>query len=558
MGKRHPIKALSNGVKSYFNVPEHKADPERLSPQNMIMFSLGTLGRDFVYNLFAGYLITYIMFTKTLTDAQFGIVTIIMVAARIFDAFNDPLMGGIVENTRSKWGKFKPWQFVGAILTGGVIIGVFSNNLQGDNFLILLGVLYFLFSITFTMNDISYWGMLPSLSSNEQDRSKITSFAQLVASAGSGLSGLLIPILTAGSAALGGSAVTGYMWISIISVILMIAFQMFTIFGVKEKPLSPLEVKQPRMTLKDMFKVLVKNDQLMWSTLIMLIFCVGTGVVNAGLLTNYIYFEFGYEGSYTIYFFAISSVASVLFTALYPKLVEKFTRTKLLYTTGFSMILGYALILIFGLAIPHGAPGTAFWYAKFVMLIISNGFVGFGQGFYMIMVLSMTNTVEYNEYKTGERKEGLILSLRPFTAKLSSAINQGLVYLVFLAANAFNITNRISEIERDAVNAGADFNKMELINQVMSEVTPQTITIILVCMCVIPIVFMGAALLIYKKKYILDDNKYAEICEIIKERRIEKEKENKETESIETNTNENVEIINKQDEIIDKQDNNIK
>ena len=88
----------------------------------MVMFSLGTVGRDFLYNLFNGYLMTFILFTKTIDNAMLSIVGVIIVLARIFDAFNDPIMGGIVENTRSQWGKYKPWQLIGAVLTGGVIL----------------------------------------------------------------------------------------------------------------------------------------------------------------------------------------------------------------------------------------------------------------------------------------------------------------------------------------------------------------------------------------------------------------------------------------------------
>ena len=103
-------------------------------------------------------------------------------------------------------GKFKPWQFVGALLTGIVVIVLFTTNLQGSAFVGLLGGMYFMFSITFTMNDISYWGMMPSLTSDEHERSKLMSAAQLVASAGGGLAGFLIPVLTIGAFAIKGSA----------------------------------------------------------------------------------------------------------------------------------------------------------------------------------------------------------------------------------------------------------------------------------------------------------------------------------------------------------------
>ena len=85
---------------------------DRILIRNLFMFPLGTLGRDFLYHFFNSYLLTFILLTKSLTDAQFASITIIIICARIFDALNDPIMGGMVENTRTKWGKYKPWQLI--------------------------------------------------------------------------------------------------------------------------------------------------------------------------------------------------------------------------------------------------------------------------------------------------------------------------------------------------------------------------------------------------------------------------------------------------------------
>ena len=101
-------------------------DEQRLRKKNLLMYPLGTVGRDMVYCLVTNFLLTYILFTKGLTSAQLGAVTAIMVAARVFDALNDPVMGNIIENTRSRWGKFKPWLLVGMLLTSAVVYMVFS------------------------------------------------------------------------------------------------------------------------------------------------------------------------------------------------------------------------------------------------------------------------------------------------------------------------------------------------------------------------------------------------------------------------------------------------
>ena len=488
-----------------------KTSGGRLSLRNLILFPLGGVGRDFLYNLFNGYLLTYILFTKTLTDAQFASVSIIIVCARIFDAFNDPVMGGIVENTRTKWGKFKPWILIGAVTSAIVVAVVFSVNLSGWAFIGFLAFIYFMFSITFTMNDIPYWGMLPSLSKNENDRSKLTSFTQICASAGSAIVSVAVPAFTAGQWTIGGNANTAYMVFGILAGVFMIGFQLITVFGVKEEPLPKSFVKTPKKGVKEMFKIIFKNDQLLWSALVMLIFNIGTNVVGGGLSLTYIYFEFGYNGILTTIFGIAFAAVSVVFMLTYPILIKKFGRKKLLYATGFSIITGYLLMLLFGLVLPSDP-----WLLKFIVLILCNGIVGFGQGFYTIMLVYMADTVEYNEWKTGSRDEGLIFSVRPFTAKMGSAIMQFLVMLVYLIVGVTVETNKIADLENHAaqgVISAAD--KLSGIDAVINSVPDYKIMALLCCMCLIPVVFLLVAMLIYKRKCIIDNDFYHKMVEEI-------------------------------------------
>lgn len=498
-----------------------KTELKKPFTKNMLMFSLGTIGRDFLYFLFNSFLMTFILFTKTTDNKMLMVVGAIIVVARIFDALNDPIMGGIVENTRTKWGKYKPWQLLGAVLTGAVIISVFCVKLDGWSYIGFLAFAYLMFSITFTMNDISYWGMLPSLTSDEHERNKLTSCAQLLASAGVGLASLLIPLFTTGSLAKWG-APTGYKVIGIISAVLMVLFQLFTILGVKEKPLPPIKPdKSDKLTLKKMFQTIAKNDQLLWCALIMLIFSIGTGVVGGGLLTMYVYFEFGYEGGYTLLIGLGYGIISTLFTATYPWLSKKFGRNKILYSAGIATIFGFALMLIFALAIPTGAPKSSEWFAKFILIAVAYTFIGYGAGFYMIMVINMANTVEYNEWKYGQRNESLIFSLRPFTAKLSSALTQALVIGVYAVASITTYTNAISNIENEASkNLITNKVKMEKITEIINKVSLQDRQILVSCMCIIPIVFMIVALILYKKKCTLSETRLAEMVKETEARKL--------------------------------------
>lgn len=485
----------------------------KLSKRNFFMFPLGTLGRDFLYNFFTTYLLSFVLFTKSLTVAQFSSITIIIVLARIFDALNDPIMGGIVENTRTKWGKYKPWQLIGAVTTAIVIVLLFNVELDGWAFIGFLAVCYFLFSITYTMNDISYWGMLPSLTSNPNDRNKLTSFTQIIIGIGMGLSGLLVPAMTTGAigTALFGSAVKGYKIISVVAAVMMLGFQCFTLFGVKEEPLPVLKVKKPPMKIKDMFKVLFKNDQLLWASLILLLYNVGVNVFSGGLGMMYSYIEFGYDGLLWTVFACGFSVVSTAFTLFYPVFSKKWGRNKTLYSTGIATIIGFLLMLLFGFV----APKIDLFVVpilnvtinlKYLLMMIAYTIAGWGGGFYLICVINITNTVEYNEYKTGERKESLIFSLRPFTAKMGSALMQGIISLVYVIAGVLTVTNGISALENQAIkNEITAEQKLASINELIGGVSSDNKNILLLCMCLIPVVFMAVTLVIYKKKFKLDE-----------------------------------------------------
>lgn len=504
---------------------------EKLSNRNLFMYALGTLGRDFLYNLFNGYLLSFCVFTKNLNTAQFTAITFIIIAARIFDALNDPIMGGIVENTRTKWGKYKPWQLIGAISTSAVIVTLFTVPAQGWAFIGLLGAMYFLFSITFTMNDISYWGMMPTLTNNPHDRDKLMTVTSISVGIGGGLAGLVIPTFAMGENPVGGNSSVAFGIMAVIAVVMMCGFQMFTIFGVKEKPLPKNLMKTPPMKIKDMFKVLFKNDQIMWSALVMLLFNVGTNVVGGGLGMMYIYFDNAYNGTLWTVFGLGYAVVSTVFTLFYPALAKKYGRDKLLYSCGLAIIIGYALMMILGLTVPKivlfevlGMKITL----RFILTFLAYTVAGWGGGFYMIMVINMANTVEYNEYKTGKRDEGLIFALRPFTAKMGSALMQGLVSLVYIVAGVLKYTNQFADIDKGLIT---DMTKQDVVNALQASASGQKSTmILLVCTCAIPMVFMAIALIVYKKKFFLNETTVNEMILAVEARKAEEMSEEEQSE----------------------------
>ena len=487
---------------------------EKLSKRNRWSYSLGGIGRDMVYNLVNAQLFTCLLLTKNLSAANMIAISLIMIVCRIFDACNDPIMGGIIEITRTKWGKFKPWIMIGAITNVAVVFSMFFVPLKGDAYVIFFIFAYLLWGITYTMNDISYWGMLPSLTSNQKDRDTISTFATLFAGIGAGISVVLFPTLAYGSTAIGGSATTGSTVMCILFCCAFIGCQTMTCFVVKEKPLPPKNPNAEKPSLGKMFKVLFKNHQLLWASLAMLFYNVGGAILTSSILSIFIFLRFGYEGFLVTLFVIISSVSSGVMI-FYPLLTRKFKRKQI---STFSVILAtcsYALMLIIGLC----------WQSNSMIcfaLLAASGFgAAIGQTMhYMVLTVSIENCVEYNEVMTGDRAEGSIFSLRPFMAKMGSAIVQGIVSLTFAALAITDITNKISNIENEAtLGQISEEIKAANIKDILGQVASSTPNWLLVVLTVAPILFLVSSLAVYLTRYKITEDKYAELLKTIEERK---------------------------------------
>ncbi len=480
--------------------------------QNLLMYPLGTMGRDMVYCLFANFLLTFVLITKNLTPAQLTAITGIMVAARVFDAINDPIMGNIIEKTRTKWGKFKPWLLIGGITSSAVVIAAFNNSgINGWSFVVYFGVIYFLYSITFTMNDIAYWGMVPALSSDADTRNQFTSRATLFAGIGGTLASVLIPMLTTGGMAIGGNAVTAYGTVSILICILSPLFMLFTLLGVRENR-SDMEKPAPRISLKMIVKTITGNDQLMWIALIFLLQQIGNGLVVGGLGSFYIYFEFGYAGGLYSLFTMLGMSVTAFLMVFYPMISRKLQRKRLMGILQNVAIVGYLTMLIAGLLMPATM-------LKFYVITIGYMMANFGQyGFYLVMMISIINTVEYNEHKHGERAEAIISSLRPFLTKLGSAICVALTSATYLIFRVTEITNGISAAE-NASAVDAAYDKTSVIENLLSNVKRSQSLGLLLAMTVVPLAFMLIAFFLYRSKYKLDEDEYERICRELEARR---------------------------------------
>ncbi|MBP3484957.1 MAG: MFS transporter [Oscillospiraceae bacterium] len=483
----------------------------KLRKKNLIMFPLGTVGRDMVYYLFTSCMMTFVLFTRSLTNSQFAAITAIVVAARIFDALNDPIMGNIIERTRTRWGKFKPWLVIGILSTSVVVYLAFNTDLQGWSFVWFFGIIYFMYSITYTMHDISYWGMVPALSSDANARNQFTARATLFAGIGGTVASVLIPMFTVGDMAIGGSTTTAYGIIALIICILAPLFLCFTIFGVREKREY---TDAPPVSFKKIWRTITGNDQLLWISLIFLLQQIGNGFIVGGIGSTYIYFDFGYEGGLFSLFSIVGMSVTAFLMIFYPAISRKIKRKKLMGILAAISLVGYAVMLAAGLFLPSDM--TKFW-AVVVGYMLSN----FGQyGYYLIMMISIINTIEYNEYRTGERDEAIIASLRPFLTKLSSALIVLITNASYIIFGVTGYTNRISDFENQcARNLITESEKISSISSVISGIEPGKTLALLLCMVVIPCALMLVSYVLYKKHYKLNEDEYARICSELEARK---------------------------------------
>ena len=478
-------------------------DEPKTIKRNLWMFPLGTVGRDMMYNLVTNFLLTYILFTKGLTPAQLGAITAIMVAARVFDALNDPIMGNIIEQTRTRWGKFKPWLAIGIALSSVVVTMVFSTSLVGWDFVILFGVFYFCYSIAYTMHDISYWGMVPALSSDAQARDQFASRATLFAGVGGTLAGIVIPMVTTGSGTIGGSANVAYKVVAIAICLIAPAFLCFTLFGAEERR-EPAAAKKNAGGLKRVLNTIMKNDQLRWIAVIFLIQQVGNGLALGGLGSTYIYFQFGYAGGLYSLFTTVGMSATAFLMIFYPVISRKINRKPLMNVMAAISLVGFALMLL-----SRAIPG-----AGFLLLTIGYMLSNFGlYSYYLIMMISIINTVEYNEYMTGDRDEAIIASVRPFVTKMASAFIVIITTVSYIAFGVTGYTNQISDLESAAaLGTITEAEKLASIEAVVSGVGGDQSFGLLLCMTVLPCVLMLLSNYLYQKKYNLDEAEYARIC----------------------------------------------
>ncbi len=444
-----------------------------LDQRNRVYFGLGTVGRDMFYSFEANTLLYFLSDVLSLPIWVFAAASMILSVMRIFDAFNDPITGLVIDNIRSPWGKFKPAILVGGILSAVFSIFLFAGIGTGWTFVILFGIAYLLWDITFGVNDIGYWTLLPVLSSDQKQREKTGAFARICANIGMYIVMVAWQPVTSG---LGDTPKVWFLCAVVVAVIYLLGL-LFPLLGIKERRVP--QEKQESTTVKQMIRALVKNDQLMWTTLAMGLFMIGY-CTTVNFAVYYMKYLFGNEGMYVV-LVAVVGIAQLGTLSVYPFVAKKMNRRQL-YTMGTVLVvIGYAI----------------FFVAEISILLIAFGavLVFVGQAFIQtLMLMFLADTVEYGYWKLGKKNESITFSIQPFINKIGGAIATGIVSLTLIFSGI--------KVDGGTADMIGDSGKL----------------IIKIAMFAVPLLMIVVGYIVYRKKYKISEEFYADILKDIEAR----------------------------------------
>ncbi|MCD8069178.1 MAG: glycoside-pentoside-hexuronide (GPH):cation symporter [Lachnospiraceae bacterium] len=455
----------------------------KLSQKEKISYGLGAVGKDMVYMLSASYVLYYYQDICGVNAIAMGII---LMAARIFDAFNDPIMGVIVAKTKTRFGKFRPWLLIGTLLNAVILFLMFAAppSLDGSGLAAYAAVTYILWGMTYTIMDIPYWSMIPAFTEGGKERENLTTLARSAAGVGSAL----ITILTMMCVMMlgGGNERTGFKWFALIVAILFVLFIGCTCLNIREK--STVDMQSP--SVGQMFKALIQNDQAM--AVVVTIVLINCAVyITSNLVIYFFKYDFGGDAWYSSYtlFNTFGGATQILSMMLFFPLLRKFFNAIRIFYISFCMaVAGYIVLLV-----------LAFTNMSTILLLFIPGFLIFAASG-MLTVLTtifLANTVDYGEVKNNRRDESVIFSMQTFVVKLASGI------AAMVASICLAVCNLSSDTDAVSSTAVAD-----------SSVVGLRMT-----MTLFPVAGLLAAVWVFHKKYLLTDEKVEELAAEIRMRR---------------------------------------
>ena len=375
-----------------------------------IGYGVGAVGLDLSYGLFYSFLSYYLSSVLGLKEAFLLLLTPI---ARIWDGINDPMMGTIVDNTRTKFGKYRPWILIGAISNAAVLFLLFTSfGMSGTKLYIYIGVMYILWGMTNTMADIPYWSMVPSFTTDPNDRNMVSTVARTFSGLGQGIitvaTPFILPMLSSGITTEKGYSASGFSRWSGICAVMLVLFSSICVLTTKER--NVVYAEKTKFSFKKIFSVLAKNDQL-------IVFMIFAMLSNAGwYLTSgtavYYFSDVLEKPTAQSLFQTIGAAGSVLGLLVIPVLSKWFSKRKIYQISLITTIIGYILMYIAGPVLKQTL------ILDIAYILSSTGIASMFVG----QTIFLADIVDYGEYKNGERNESITFSMKGFLQKMAYTI----------------------------------------------------------------------------------------------------------------------------------------
>ncbi len=435
------------------------------------MYLTGLFGQNMIYNIVATGLYYYFQNVICLPAIALGWI---FALARVWDAINDPIMGSIVDKTKSKWGKCRPYLIFSpvvicvitcvAFLNGNYATAKADGNSTAMAFIVAWAAIsYILWGMCYTVGDIPLWGIISRMSEDEKDRSTLISLARIIASIAAGA--VVISIIAVSQAVNGmldkaSDAQAGFIIVgSGFTIVASVLFQ-FAGIGTREKVPVSSETKTMRESIA-----------LMWNCIPfrrVLISGILRSPMQLMMIVAMTLFTYYYcEGNLTTAFTDINKLVIVLIIAgglfagqfiamgICPALLKKYN-TKTVYNlfSGLSAV-PMALIFVVYLIDPTGLDKLHWVIVEGVLLLGAGAGLG---GSSVCQSVMISDCIDYEEYHHGFRPDGVFFSGQSFITKFQAGIASIVSAYVYAAVGYtdVNIASMNAALENGA-NFAADY-----------------------------------------------------------------------------------------------------
>ncbi len=456
-----------------------------------IAYACGTFGHDVFYAMIGTYFMIFV--TSNLFNSDnptndaymIGIVTTIILVLRIAELFVDPFIGNIIDKTKTRWGRFKPWVLGGAVIAAVTLAILFTDfgGLTVSNptlYLVIFAVVYFIMDIFYSAKDVAIWSMIPALSFDSHEREVTATVARIGSVFGAQMVTVIVmPVVLYFSVNQNGGAGDPTGWFAFACIGGGIATLGAIILGLgTHEQDNALRENKEETSAKDVLKVLTKNDQLLWMAIAYLVYGIGINIVNNFNLYYFIY-VIGDATKFSI-LGVINTVIGLLAVAAFPILTTKFSRRKLFFSS--IAVMTAALVL-------YAMSGT-----NVTLALIAAGLFTLPQALiFLVVLMTITDSVEYGQLKLGHRDEAVCLCVRPLVDKFAGAVSSGIIGLAAIWVG---------------MTGGASASGLTADNMMRLQIV----------MFAAPIILMIVGALIYRAKVTLTEQEHARIVEELEEK----------------------------------------